>query len=63
MLFDNKYYSILEEIAMKDNSVAKHAHKYNRANVHIDRKKEFKKNGFEVKKSLSLVRDFFIIKS
>lgn len=31
---------------MKDNFVAKNAHKYNRANVMVDRKKESKKSGF-----------------
>lgn len=30
---------------MKDNFVAKNAHKYNRANVMVDRKKESKKSG------------------
>ena len=43
---------------MKSNFVAKNAHKYNRANVMVDRKKEGKKSGYEQDKTWNSLGEY-----
>ena len=43
---------------MKNNFVAKNAHKYNRANVMVDRKKESKKSGYEQDKTWNSLGEY-----